>query len=234
MIFIGFMVFRGFATTQAPEFKRKNILISKKSGNHFRKKLSSTISNALIVNASDKMASEITNELKLSLPNCNIAYTPSIFLAKAILKKKQFEIIIASPILPDGCITKLNESLNNLDYRPNIVVIGNLTIRLKNEISSCFVNKSCEYKSTKTTPYQSTKSKIDQKHERIKKLGSDIRNDLNNPLQEIVTMLFIAQTITSSDQNDGIKSALSAIERAANNMAQVVSELEGKIKREVV
>ena len=47
-------------------------------------------------------------------------------------------------------------------------------------------------------------------------------------------MLFIAQTITSSDQNDGIKSALSAIERAANNMAQVVSELEGKIKREVV
>jgi len=62
----------------------------------------------------------------------------------------------------------------------------------------------------------------------ISSLGADIRNDLNNPLQEIVAMAFVA---TSSDGLSPIaEEALSAIQRAATNMSSVVNSLEDKIR----
>jgi signal transduction histidine kinase len=55
-----------------------------------------------------------------------------------------------------------------------------------------------------------------------------LRNDLNNPLQEIVAMAFVA---TSSEGLSPVaEEALSAIQRAATNMATVVNSLEDKIR----
>ena len=62
---------------------------------------------------------------------------------------------------------------------------------------------------------------------RIRSLGADLRNDLNNPLQEIVAMVFVAQASGAVSESTG--QALEAIDRAAKNMAQVVSRLEQKM-----
>lgn len=59
---------------------------------------------------------------------------------------------------------------------------------------------------------------------RIRALGADLRNDLNNPLQEIVAMVFVAQATGGLAQPTN--QALEAIDRAAKNMATVVSKLE--------
>ena len=61
----------------------------------------------------------------------------------------------------------------------------------------------------------------------MKNLGADIRNDLNNPLQEIVAMVFVAK---ASGQSETADKALEAISNAAQNMAVVVSTLEDKIR----
>ena len=63
--------------------------------------------------------------------------------------------------------------------------------------------------------------------ESVKNLGADIRNDLNNPLQEIVAMVFVAK---ASGQSETADKALEAISNAAQNMAVVVSTLEDKIR----
>jgi signal transduction histidine kinase len=63
---------------------------------------------------------------------------------------------------------------------------------------------------------------------RISELGANIRNDLNNPLQEIVAMAFVAHS--SEGLSPMAEEALSAIQRAATNMADVVNNLEDKIR----
>jgi hypothetical protein len=65
---------------------------------------------------------------------------------------------------------------------------------------------------------------------KICELGADLRNDLNNPLQEIVAMVFVAQSTQNADMNPSTRTALDAIDLAAKNMAQVVNELEEKIR----
>jgi signal transduction histidine kinase len=67
---------------------------------------------------------------------------------------------------------------------------------------------------------------------RISELGADIRNDLNNPLQEIVAMAFVAHS--SQGLSPSAEQALSAIQRAASNMATVVNKIEEKIRSAVV
>jgi signal transduction histidine kinase len=66
----------------------------------------------------------------------------------------------------------------------------------------------------------------------VSALGADLRNDLNNPLQEIVAMAFVA---TSSDGLSPVaEEALNAIQRAASNMSSVVNSLEDKIRSVVM
>jgi signal transduction histidine kinase len=62
----------------------------------------------------------------------------------------------------------------------------------------------------------------------ISNLGADIRNDLNNPLQEIVALAFVAHS--SQGLSPSAEQALSAIQAAASNMATVVNKLEDKIR----
>lgn len=66
---------------------------------------------------------------------------------------------------------------------------------------------------------------------RLKELGADIRNDLNNPLQEIVAMVFVAQATGAASEST--TQALEAINKAATNMATVVRGLEEKIVQAV-
>lgn len=219
-----------------PEFKRKNIVLAKKSKKFDKEQLkSSALRRVLILNSNQIMANEITAELKEALPDCSILYVPTIFLAKKIIKHGNYDLIISSPILPDGSVTNLQASLKELTRRPDLVVLGNLSVKLKNELAECFVNSSGEYKST-TAPCKETnqQSKVQAKLARIRQLGADLRNDLNNPLQEIVTMLFVAQNLPNQDAEPGIKEALQAIERASQNMATVVKGLEGKISKAVI
>ena len=68
------------------------------------------------------------------------------------------------------------------------------------------------------------KRKVD---ESIKNLGADIRNDLNNPLQEIVAMVFVAK---ATEESATTNNALEAIDKAAQNLASVVKGLEDKIR----
>ena len=64
--------------------------------------------------------------------------------------------------------------------------------------------------------------------EAVRNLGADLRNDLNNRLQEIVAMVFVAQASKSSPTtNDEV---LAAIDRAAKNLASVVQSIESKIQ----
>jgi hypothetical protein len=63
---------------------------------------------------------------------------------------------------------------------------------------------------------------------KISESGANLRNDLTNPRQEIVAMAFVAHT--SQGLSPMAEEALSAIQRAAGNMADVVSRLEDKIR----
>jgi signal transduction histidine kinase len=62
----------------------------------------------------------------------------------------------------------------------------------------------------------------------ISELGADLRNDLNNPLQEIVAMAFVAHA--SAGLSPVAEQALSAIQRAAGSMEAVVKNIEDKIR----
>jgi uncharacterized protein YaaW (UPF0174 family) len=62
--------------------------------------------------------------------------------------------------------------------------------------------------------------------EHIRSLGADLRNDLNNPLQEIVAMVFVAK---ASGESSATSTALEAIDKAAQNLAGVVKGLETRI-----
>ena len=66
----------------------------------------------------------------------------------------------------------------------------------------------------------------------ISLLGADLRNDLNNPLQEIVAMAFVATS--SSELSSTAEEALGAIQRAATSMASVIDTLEDKIRGAII
>ena len=194
--------------------------------------------NVLVVNDSHDMAKEITMQLTLALPGCSITYAPTIELAKWILNRRKISLVVSSPVLADGGIGRLRDSLKKLASPPDVVVVGDMHIKS----AEIFEESGYEFavlkrigaarsnapviKRSRLTPSlnESTTPRVDT---RIKELGADIRNDLNNPLQEIVAMVFVAQA--GGELAQPTSQALEAIDRAAKNMAQVVSKLEDKI-----
>jgi signal transduction histidine kinase len=124
---------------------------------------------------------------------------------------------------------------------PALIVIG--TEKHRNEVM-----KGANYRLASLTPLEKARSEkgdltmqevvttAREYHlkKRITHLGADLRNDLNNPLQEIVAMAFVASAFL--DTNDGqplseeTDRALRAINQAAQGMAQVVNNLEQKIR----
>jgi hypothetical protein len=189
----------------------------------------------LVINSSHDMAKEITMELTLRLPGCSMMYAPTLELAKWILRRRQIDLVVSSTILPDGGVMRLKGILESMTSPPDLVVVGEMS---KNGISM-FENSpyrctgirrlnvepapaavplpEAAPSSTAAPAFRST----------IRTLGADIRNDLNNPLQEIVAMVFVAQTTGSAP--GAASQALDAIDKAAKNMAALVNSLEEKI-----
>jgi signal transduction histidine kinase len=185
-----------------------------------------TGATVLVVNASQETAQEITLELSRTLPGCSILFAPTLQLALWILKRRSIDIILSSAVLPDGPLSRLHESLECLSSPPELVILSDLTTT-RAELGSHPGYRFVELRRVQShTPY--APAPVNAHVTQISSLGADIRNDLNNPLQEIVAMAFVA---TSSDGLSPIaEEALSAIQRAATNMSSVVNSLEDKIR----
>ncbi len=187
--------------------------------------------SALVVNSSFSMAKEITLALTLRMPACSIMYAPTLQLARWILQRRKVDLVVSSGILPDGNVAGLVSTFEKMETPPDLVVVGNLsekhaerlqgsgyainTVRQLGDVTTApLIGKNF----TQPVPLQS----------KLKELGADLRNDLNNPLQAIVAMVFVAQSQVNA--NPSTFQALEAIERAAKGMAAVVNKLEDKIR----
>jgi signal transduction histidine kinase len=173
------------------------------------------------------MAQEITLELSRTLPGCSILFAPTLNLALWMLKRRSIDIILSSSVLPDGPLSRLHESLEAMSPPPELVILSDLSAS-RSELGS---HPGYRFVELRRVPSRGANQNERAKTPHISELGADLRNDLNNPLQEIVAMAFVATT--SNGLSPVAEEALGAIQRAANNMASVVNSLEDKIRRVV-
>jgi len=191
--------------------------------------------SVLVINSSQNMAKEITLQLALKLRGCSIMYAPSIEIAKWILLKRDIQLVVSSPLLPDGGISKLNDVLARLESPPDVVIVGDIDSQSKNLFGNSRYEFSCLRRignnNTQESGFEEEAQGNQQLDKTVSVLGADIRNDLNNPLQEIVAMVFVAQA--AGEESESTKQALSAIDNAARNMSTYVNTLEDKIREAV-
>jgi hypothetical protein len=203
----------------------------------------------LVINSSNQMASTITKQLTIGLPECVILYSPSLALASWMLKRRKISLIIASQILPDGGTDKLKAIVQELESPPDIIIVGRHLGQTVSRLScvgykitshkKLISNKGYEddKKAAQNSPAINDKPNKSADNDsltlkaKLSSLGADLRNDLNNPLQEIVTMAFIVkQQDAKSSLTD---EAIIAIEKAAGQLAGTVERLEQRIVRAV-
>ncbi len=179
--------------------------------------------SVLILNASHDMAVEMTACLEQTVSHCQIIYVPSITLARLMLSRRNIDLVISSSVLPDGSVQLLKESILEAEYQPDLIVVGldaHLSmIRDKGRLSE---NAPADMA---LAGYQKLKVENDDE---VSTLGADIRNDLNNPLQEIVAMVYVAQV--DATMTPETKQALGAIDQAAKSMSGYINDLEDKIR----
>jgi hypothetical protein len=193
----------------------------------------------LVINSSHSIAKEITIELTLQIPGCSIMYAPTIELARWLLNRRKIDLVVSCPLLPDGSISRLKETLHAMQQPPDLVVVGTLNAGSAEIMSDTRYEIAALRRLGGSDPApiaplsaQTDLHARERMKQTIKDLGADLRNDLNNPLQEIVAMVFVAQAGgTSSAEATG--QALAAIDKAARNMATVVNKLEDKIMNAV-
>jgi signal transduction histidine kinase len=183
-----------------------------------------------VIDASQKIAHEITHELSVTLPGSTILFAPTLNIALWILKRREINLILTNSVLPDGPLTKLHEYLDTMTPPPELVVLSEL-FSSRNELESHPGYRFVELRRL-SAPASPVDAARDDLTATISALGADLRNDLNNPLQEIVAMAFVAHS--SQGLSPSAEQALSAIQRAATNMATVVNKLEDKIRGVVV
>lgn len=227
---------------EATKFKRRSIFlvnpvctpITTKSDTSINANNSNTNENqlppecyVLVINSSQEMAKEITLQLSLSIPGCSIIYAPSIQLASLIIKRRTIDLVVSSPLLPDGPVTNLNSILGSLESPPDLIVVGDSKSRYQDLLKNSNYNYITQRKVKANSSSQELKNSSNNIDQAVKSLGADIRNDLNNPLQEIVAMVFIAR---NGKATCNTKQALDAIDNAAKNMATIVNSLEDKIR----
>lgn len=191
----------------------------------------------LVINASQETAEELTSELTRTLPGCSILFAPTLHLALWILKRRTIDLILSSAVLPDGNISKLHEALEVMSPPPELVVISDLT-SYRGDLGSHPGYRFVELRRVPSGEASKVVSGVGEvggtkvNGGDVSALGADLRNDLNNPLQEIVAMAFVA---TTSDGLSAVaEEALNAIQRAASNMSSVVNSLEDKIRSVVM
>lgn len=185
--------------------------------------------SVLLLNSSHEMAKEITLQLQLAIPGCSIMYAPTMALGECILKRRKIDLIVSSVMLPDGGIKRLKNVLDSLSYEPDVMVVGEMHNDSEYDFSDLGYDYITKRKLAAASSNLSTtpiihKRRVDAK---IRSVGADLRNDLNNPLQEIVAMVFVAK---KHDAKTITRSALEAIETAAKNLTNVVKGIEDKIK----
>lgn len=178
----------------------------------------------LVINASQDLAQEITVELSATLPGSTILFAPTLSLALWILKRRSIDLVLSSSRLPDAPIEKLHEFLELLSPPPELVILSDLT-HTRSHMGYHPGYRFVELRRLRTTTVEAEQPPM---KEVFSELGADIRNDLNNPLQEIVAMAFVAHA--SDGLSPMAEEALSAIQRAAQNMSTVVNSLEEKIR----
>jgi len=171
------------------------------------------------------MAKEITFQLTLDIPGCSIMYAPTIELAKWTLSRRQVNLIVSSDILPDGNIARLKPNLARLKDPPDLVVVGGLGLKDRQLFDGS------NYRFSDSRCIEAKPSEHNELEKVISSLGEDIRNDLNNPLQAIVAMAFVAQSNKSAPTV--IDQALDSIEKVAKKMSSIVNDLEEKIRSKV-
>ena len=225
-----------FSASSSPvQFKRQSITVQNDGCPDARQRSTAPEVNVLVINDGQDMAREITVQLTLSFPGCSITYAPTLELARWILARRKISLIVSSPVLPDGGIGRLRDTLQSLESPPDVVVVGDMALKS----AEVFGKSGYEFAAVRRL------SAVDQRRapsqerldaqspktlpvdSKIRSLGADLRNDLNNPLQEIVAMVFVAQATGALSESTG--QALEAIDRAAKNMAQVVSRIEQKM-----
>ena len=194
----------------------------------------------LVINSSHEMAKEITMQLNLNLPGCSITYAPSIELAAWILSRRQVDLVISSPILPDGSISRLHDVLKKCKTPPDVMVVGSARTNSPEVLGiSGYRFAACRQiggqagfpRIVRSRNEAARPEQSNDLSRSIKNLGADLRNDLNNPLQEIVAMVFVAKAGNATSESTA--QALAAIDSAARNMAKVVKGIEDKIREAV-
>ncbi|MCB0353033.1 MAG: hypothetical protein KDD64_05885 [Bdellovibrionales bacterium] len=191
--------------------------------------------SVLVINSGRDMAREITHQLTMALPGCSMTFAPSFELARWILRRRTIDLIVSSPILPDGGIEQLQSELNTMECPPDLVVVGEVTnsgAQALGELGYQFAKLKKLGSGGMAQAVNFDVNNGGDLREKVKELGADIRNDLNNPLQEIVAMVFVAQA--AGQAAPMTNKALTAIDQAAKNMANYVNRLEQKIEKVVV
>lgn len=189
--------------------------------------------NVLVINSCQEMAKEINLELMRTFIGAAITYAPTFKLAKMMLLRKNFDLVVSSSRMPDGGVQSLQETLNSKTSPPQLVVIGDARSTKSAPLVSGYLFSSIRKISQPEIsrhirPLASDNQTQQSVQDSIQNLGADLRNDLNNPLQEIVAMAYVAKS--QADSSEVSREALDAITRAATNLSSVVKGIEQKIR----
>ena len=184
--------------------------------------------SVLVLNANRQMANEISARLAEHVDDCSMVYAPTLELAKLLLKKGDIDLVVSSPILPDGHITKLQPILESLQNPPDVLIFADSekkSIRLFESTNYHFL--SIKQVNSEAEPLTVEKCvKLSDETDALSHISADIRDALNNPLQEIVSLIFVARSAPASFSTER---ALDAIEAAAQNMATMVWGIEDRL-----
>lgn len=189
--------------------------------------------HVLVINADHLMAKELNHQISMQIPGCSIMFAPTLALARLMLQKRKIDLVISSDILPDGSLKELERALEQLEVKPDVLVFGNLKYHQGRALEDAnYEMISYKRLNQARTNFLKPRSRSRLLESKISSLGADIRNDLNNPLQEIVAMVFVAQA-GSEETQPQIQLALNAIDGAAKLMSDYVNKLETRIKEVV-
>jgi hypothetical protein len=164
----------------------------------------STLREILVIGADIKEADLIAHELKAYAPDCQIYYSPNLQLSASILSRKEIELVITNNLIAKDFSDQLEYLILRATSYPKLLVLDNLG---ESENSSG----------------------LNSDHDPIAELGSDLRDKLNNYLQQIVSFVFAAQNSSGRDST----AALSYIDKAARDMANTVSGIEDQIREKL-
>lgn len=189
--------------------------------------------NVLVINSSAAMAKEITLAITLKMPLCSIMYAPGVEVAGWLLKKRRIDVVVSSPMLPDGGVEKLIPICESLNPSPDLVIVGAPESEQIDQLNRFGRAYEASRYFDSTEPVQElgkdTGAGSPNSNDPVRKLGADIRNDINNPLQEIVAMVYVAKA--GKEMSPVTVEALEAIDKATKGIAATVQGLEERIRK---